>query len=115
MVPEKMASLLADNVYGSAWVFETAGGPWSKEQSDDIESWMTSLAQAAYLIALGAGFTYFLRAPKLGDWLPASMIAIMLLTILPHILLGPLSLAAGFGIAGLQKTGQAHRERVEWL
>jgi hypothetical protein len=117
MVPEKMASLLADNTYGSAWVFETLSGPWSKEQRDDIESWMTFLAQAAYLMALGAGFTYFLRTPKLCDWLPASMIAIMLLTILPHILLvvqgryhhillGPLSLAAGFGISGLQKTGQ---------
>jgi hypothetical protein len=72
-------------------------------------------------MALGAGFTYFLRTPRLGDWLPASMIAIMLLTILPHILLvvqgryhhillGPLSLAAGFGISGLHKTGQRHRE-----
>jgi hypothetical protein len=121
MVQEKMASLLADSTYGAAWVFEALDGPWSKQQRVDIESWRTSLAQAGYLIAPDAGFTYFPRAHKLGDWLPASMIAIMLLTILPHlllmqgryhhILLGPLSLAAGFGIAGSQKTGPGLRER----
>jgi hypothetical protein len=114
LVGEKMVFLLADNTYGSGWAFYSLAGPWTPEQIVIIQTRMAVLAQTTYLLTLMAGFIYFLRIPKLDSLVPSLLVAIICVSVLPHvllevqpryhhILLGFLSIAAGLGISGLSK------------
>ena len=112
LVPEKMATLLADNAYGSDWALFSLYGSWTPGQINITKAYMAVLAQITYLLTLAAGFVYFLRVPRLDQLVPSLLIAMICVTFLPHvllevqpryhhILLGFLAITAGLGTSGL--------------
>ena len=116
LVRQKMATLLADNTYGSAWAFYTLDGPWPQGHQQMIQAWMAVVAQTTYVLTLMAGFIYFLFAPRLDRRLPLLLIAMIVVSVLPHVLLeaqtryhhvlhGFLALAAGFGVSARDGSG----------
>jgi hypothetical protein len=117
LVRQKLATLLEDDTYGSAWAFYTLDGPWPQDHQEMIQARMAVVAQTIYVLTLMAGFIYFLFAPRLNRRLPLLLIAMIVVSVLPHVLFeaqaryhhvlhGFLALAAGFGLSARDGAGE---------